>query len=368
MNTHYLNRSAPSLHRNAFATAIMLAAGLLGFAGALPSHASAKTLEEASVATPVALQQAAQDLRADYRRQQWQRLAHKKDRDSLIAAVLLGMPNDAESLDLPKAMENGLIDGNADVEQHLARIFGHDPLALFALALSCQMQTGPCAHPEHYATLVKIAPDNAVHWLLLPNGAAPSAGQLHAAAAATQADTHLRDVVRILRTALADQPAPSTRPGVDPRELALLLRRNAVDQVMFPKIGTVLPMCKGVVAPRRADCIAVGRLLENDRSGSIVSRMIGSAMLRRLFKGMPEETAAKQLRRDYVWMGEQQESNPRPNWELLQNEVATFGQWEAWKRDVERLGAKPLPPASWIPKNPQTLLLTEERTAVAPAK
>lgn len=368
MNIHYLNRSASSLHRNVLTTAVMLAAGLLGFAGALPSPATAKTLEEASIATPVALEQAAKNLRADYRQQQWKRLAQKQDRDSLIAAVLLGMPNDAEYLDLPKDMENKQIDGNVDVEQHLAKVFGHDPLALFTLALSCQMQTKPCAHPEHYDALVRIAPDNAVHWLMLPNGAAPSDAQLHAAAAATQADTHLRDVVRILRTALANQPAPSTRPGTDPRELALLLRRNAVDQVMLAKIGTVLPMCKGVVAQRRDDCVAVGRLFVSDRSGSIVSRMIGSAMLRRLFKGMPEEIAAKQLRREYVWMGEQQESNSRPNWELLQNEVVTFGQWEASKRDVERLGASQLPPASWIPKNPQTLLLTEERTPVAPAK
>ncbi len=368
MNIHYLNRSASSLHRNILATAVMLAAGLLGFAGALPSPASAKTLEEASVATPVALEQAAKDLRAEYRQQQWKRLAQNKDRDSLIAAVLLGMPNDVESLDLPKEMENRQIDGNADVEQHLANVFGRDPLALFTLALSCQMQTGPCAHPEHYDALVRIAPDNAVHWLMLPNGAAPSDAQLHAAAAAPQADTHLRDVVRILRTALANQPAPSTRPGTDPRELALLLRRNAVDQVMLAKIGTVLPMCKGVVAQRRDDCIAVGRLFVNDRSGSIVSRMIGSAMLRRLFKGMPEEIAAKQLRRDYVWGGDQLEASKVAWQEQKQNEVAVFGEWEAAERALERMGKTRTPPANWVPKNPQTLLLTEERTPAVPAK
>ena len=367
MNRITAPRIASTLHRNALAFAI-LATATLGLGGVMPSLAGATSRDQTTATAPTALEQAAQDQRADYRLQQWQRLSRKSDRDSLIAAVLLGMPNDVESLDLPKEMQNKQIDGNADVEQRLANVFGRDPLALFTLALSCQMQAGPCAHPEHYDALVKISPDNAMHWLMLPNGAAPSDAQLHAAAAATQGDSHRREVVRILRTALADQPAPSSRPGTDPRELVLLLRRNAVDQVMFPKIGTVLPMCKGVVAQRRQDCIALGRLFENDRSGSIVSRMIGSAMLRRLFKGMPEEMAAKQLRREYVWFADQLEASTVPWQEQAQNEVAVFGEWEAAERAVERMGKTRTPPANWIPKNPQTLLLTEDRTPVAPAK
>jgi hypothetical protein len=133
---------------------------------------------------------------------------------------------------------------------------------------------------------------------------------------------------------------------------------------MLPKFGEVLKMCKGVAGQRRDDCVAVGRLLEADQSGSILSRMIGSAMLRRLFKGTPEEVAAKELRREYVWMGEQMESNPKPNLELLQDETVRFGEWEALARFTERMGATRLPPAGWIPKNPQTLLLSEERTPV----
>jgi hypothetical protein len=355
MNALVPNRPVSSRRRNALSFAV-LAALALGFAGSAPSFAQGAKPVSTHVATPI--EQAAQELQATYREEQFRRLSRNKDRDSLIAAVLLVMPGDDN---------RAPIDGLADAERHLASDFGRDSIALFTMALACQMQDKPCVDAQHYDELVRIAPDNAVHWLLLPHGAAPSDAQLHAAATAKQSDTHLRDIFRIVRAALAYQPAPALRTGVDPHELALELRRDALNQVMLPKFGEVLKMCKGVAGQRRDDCIAIGRLLEADRSGSILSRMVGSAMLRRLFKGTPEEVAAKELRGEYVWMGEQLESNPRPNWELLQNETVTFGEWEALKRFTKRTGATPLPPAGWIPKNPQTLLLSEERTP-APTK
>jgi len=363
MNAIRLNRSAASLHRT-IAGYTVLAVAVVGFIGAIPSPASAETLEHASVSTLIALTQAMKDMSADYRQQQWQRLAQKKDRDSLIAAVLLGMPNDDG---------HAPIDGNAAVEQHLDEAFGSDPLALFALALSCQMQYEHCSHPEYYDALVRIAPDNAVHWLMLPKRAWPSDAQLHAAATATQADSHLRDIFRIVRTALANQPAPSTRPGVDPRELALMLRNNAVDQVGLPaQYGPLLKMCKGATAPRRDDCIAVGRLLEEDRSGSILSGMIGSTAVRRLMKGTPEEAAGKEMRREQVWLSEQLAASDDsrlsvPYQEQLHDEVVAFGEWEAWKRAVERMGKARTPPTGWIPYDPQLLLTSDERTP-APAQ
>gem|GEM_PF-3589092 len=355
MNIHYLNRSASSLQRNVLATAV-LAACLLGFVGAMPSPASAETMEEASVATPPALKQAAHDLRADYRQQQWKRLTQKTDRDSLIAAVLIGMAD---------GDERAPIGGNAQVEQRLAQHFGDDPLALFALSLSCQMKSAACAQPQSHDALVRIAPDNAAHWLLLPNGAAPSNAQLHAAATAAFADSHLRDVKRIVRNALAGQPAPALRSGVDPRELALFLRRDAAEQAPLQYFAGVVTMCKTAVGARRDDCIALGRRLQNDRSGAILSRMVGSAMLRRLEKGSPEDASAKELRRDYVYMSEQLEAGKASDHERLQDETVAFGEWEACQRAVERLGLPRTPPHRWMPKDPQTLLLSEERTPAA---
>jgi hypothetical protein len=330
---------------------LLFAAAILPFACALSADSIAAAQ---SAATPVA--QAADNLQAEYRLQQWHRVAKKDDRDSLIAAVLLGMPNEKDTSPL---------EGHAQVEQRLADHFGDDPLALFALALACQIQTEPCTQSQYYDGLVRTAPDNAVHWLMLPNGAAPNDVQLHAAAAASLADTHLGATIGILRKALNEQPAPRDVPNVDTRELMLLLRRHAVDLVPLPKFGAAVSLCKAPAAALREDCVALGRHLFADRSGTILTRMVGSAMLRRLLKGTPEEVAAKELRRDYVWLSEQIEGNPNADRERLQQQTVEFGEWEACQRAVERLGKPRQPPANWKPKDPQMLLLSEERTPAA---
>ena len=355
MNTLILHRSGSPLYRNITGLAPFAVIAIC-VASAMACSGNAAATNKPNAATSVA--QAAESLHADYRQQQWKRLAQKKDRDSMIAAVLLGMPNDKD---------HEPVDGEVNLERRLAKSFGQDPLALFTLALVCQMQSEPCAHPEYYDSLVRIAPDNAVHWLMLPNAAAPSDAQLHSAAAAPQADSHLRITIGLLRSALAGQPS-AARPGVDPHELALLLRRNAIDLVPLPKFGAVVSMCKAPSAARRGDCIGLGRRLFADRSGTILTRMVGSAMLRRLVKGTAEEVAAKELRRDYVWLSEQQEASNVPYQEQLQREIVGVGEWEAWQRSVERLGVLRTPPAAWMPKDPQLLLLSEERTPAAPAK
>ena len=344
--------SLPASPKKPNALAAMIAVFALGCTTLAPS--SAQAMDEAAALTPIA--QAAQELRADYRLLQWKRLAQKSDRDSLIAAVLLGMANDENPAP---------IEGHAEVGRRLAEGFGNDPLVLFTLALACQRQADACANRRHYDELVRIDPDNAVNWLLLPNDANPGDAQLHAAAVAGEADTHLRDMLGFVRAALADQPAPATRPDIDPRELALLLRRGAADQVPMPQFRGAIEVCKGAVAQRRDDCIGLGRRLQADRSGSIVSIMVGNVLLRRLMKGSPEDSAAKQSRAQYVWMGEQLEASTAPYQEQLQDEVVAFGEWEAVQRSVERIGTARTPSSSWVPKDPQTLLMSEERTPAA---
>jgi len=346
----------PTTRRPNLSRAAALAVAMLALGCEIPLPSQAQTLEEASLSTSPALKQAVQDLRADYRRQQFQRLARNSDRDSLMAAVLIGMPNESDHRPL---------DGRADVAdaaQRLGRAYGNDPLALFTLTLACQVQDQPCAHPEVYDALLRIEPSNAVHWLMLPNGAAPSDAQLRSAAMAPNADSHLRDIMRIVRTALAGQSAPAGRAAVDQSELALLLRRDAIEQVSLPKFGAVVSMCKSAVEQRRADCLELGRRLQNDRSGAFLSRMVGSAMLRRLVKGTPEDAAAKEMRREYAWLSEQLVASKVSYTERLQEEVVVYGEWEAWQRAVERLGATRTPPPGWMPKDPQALLLPEERT------
>ncbi|MDZ4814124.1 MAG: hypothetical protein SGI99_16170 [Pseudomonadota bacterium] len=327
----------------------MLATIVLNFAPAgLGAVAAAPLLQ---VNSPV--EQAVQQLRGDYRQQQWQRLAQNTDRDSLIAAVLLGMPS--ESLPQP-------VSGQQGVEQRLAQRFGRDPDALFVLALACQLETSSCAVPDAYQRLVTVAPDNAVHWLLLPNAAAPNASALHSAATAGLVDSRLRQLLGWVRAALADQPAPAAVPGIDPAELASSLRRDAVEQIALPKFAAVLTLCKPPTEADRNDCIALGHGLMSDRSGAILSSMVGVAMVRRLEKGTPADTDAKALRRDYVWFSEQLGDVNAEARERLQVDTIAVGEWKAVESAVLRLGKPIHPDADWVPANPQQLLLSEERT------
>ncbi|HEY2344374.1 MAG TPA: hypothetical protein VGH80_00675 [Xanthomonadaceae bacterium] len=351
MNTTPIARCSGKPRRRNLVSWAGLGVTAFAFAVAWLCPATAFANYERKIVLPA--DHAAQSLDDQYRQQQWTRLAKHDDRDSLIAAVLLGLPDDTG--DSP-------FEGQAEVEHRLAAKFGKDADAMFVLTLACQEQKQPCTHPEYHDALVRIAPGNAVNWLMLPNDATPSAAQLHAAASAPMADSYLSTVTRILRKELADQPAPVVIRDIDPRELAAALRRDAVGAVPQPYYGPVLRMCKPPSAASRSDCIELGRRLVADRSGTLLARMIGGTMLRRLEKGTPEEASAKELRRDYVWMDEQLDDSDGSFMEQVQRDTIDLGEWVAYQHAVERMGKSSTPPAGWVPRNPQTLLLSEERT------
>ncbi|MBS0194253.1 MAG: hypothetical protein JSR34_08390 [Proteobacteria bacterium] len=353
ITTHLPSRGFRGLRSAALTVAILAAA-----IAACPSARAVEPAGEyAAAAASTPLAQAVHAQADAYRQQQWQRLSARTDRDSLIAAVLLGSQRENDT---------SPIAGHEVAEARLAARYGHDSFALFALALACQQQSGPCARPDAREALLRVAPDNALHWLLLPNGAAPSDAQLHAAARAPMSDTRLREITSILHKTLAGQPAPAQVEGIDARVLATALRDDAVGQVELPQFAKVMRMCMGSMAePRRSDCLALGRRIEDDRSGSILARMIGTSMVRRIVKGTPEEAVAKEQRRIYVWMSDQVGMPSAGDEDRIQRETVAYGEWVAWQRACERVSGKTLPPADWMPKDPTLLLLSEERAAAA---
>jgi hypothetical protein len=312
----------------------------------LLSVARAEAADPSSAQSPTSI--AAETQLPDYRQGQWQRLSQRTDRDSLLAALLLSMSdNDASPAN------------RADVEHRVASAFGNDPVALFVLAAGCQIQNGPCGHHEYYDALVRLAPDNAVNWLLLPNRAAPTAAQLHFAATAPMADSQLRTTMSIVQKALMDQPATAVG-GIDAGDLAQALRQKVVDRIPLPEFGATVRLCKAPPDVSRDDCVRLGRKLIDDNSGAILARMVGSAMLQRLVKGTPEDVAAKELRRNYVWLSEQlPEFIDAP----VHDDIVHYGEWDAWLRAADRAHVSRTPPPTWLPKNPQSLLLSEERTS-----
>lgn len=311
---------------------------------------SASPFPLSAAETSPLVEQLVENLRTEYRQDQWARLAESQDRDSLIAAVLLGMPD---------AIEHVAIRGHSGVERRLEETFGQDPEVLFVLALACQMQRAPC--DLTYDRLTKAEPDNALNWLLLPNGTGPDSAQLESAAAAPYADTRLKMVTRILGTALSGQFAAHSASVDDPIELDSLLRVDAMERVPLPTFAGVMSVCKPSALENRNECVRLGRLLSADRDGTILTKMIGSAILRRFLKGTEEEKDAIQMRREYVWLSEQLESS-EGSWKVqLRSDLVEIGEWAAVQRAVEELGKPSKPSPDWVPKNPQALLLSEER-------
>lgn len=301
----------------------------------------------------------ADQLAGEYASQQTARLAILQDLNSLIAAALIAIPNVNEP-------EPGQHD---EIVQRLASKFPSDPLALYAAALVCHTQLRECKTPELQAKLLELEPDNALNYLLTPNGKQPSLDQLHQAASAPRADSHFSGLLGVVRTALADQPAPAAEGRkVNEDELALQLRRNEVGYVPWPKIGPTMGLCNADAATRtdhsalQADCSRLGSLLFADQSDNLVTRMFGVTLLRRFAKGSPDAAKALEMRRQYVWLSELPDETNTAELERLQDEEVSLGEWEAYQRHGERQGATRIPPADWLPKNPESILLPEDRT------
>lgn len=305
-----------------------------------------------------------------YRQEQVERLAEKGDRDSLIAAALIGIPRGSET-------------SSAAHESVLRRLFdGYqgDALALYVVALACHVQPAPCTHPEYYRKLVAKFPDNAVHWVLSPAGTLPSKSELpdqilHASTA-SEFDDRLPELSLLIRNALRDQPAPSSilepmQGFLDEPEVAPSLRRNAIDSVALPRYVGFVRTCKpGSPAIRelvelKNACSAFANHAMHSTRSTVLAKMIGSAMLRRLYKGTPLELEAKAYRRQYVWLSESVGNDPGGD-DVFRQDLIEFGEWEALKRQAERLGFKRAPPPGWIPENPGALLLSEERASAPP--
>lgn len=276
-----------------------------------------------------------------WRSAQYARLAAQNDRDSRIAAALLALPADANA-PVPAALTtitDALVQANPD-----------DVLSLYVAALVCQLQP-TCSSTAHVDRLTAQAPDNAVHWLLRPAAAAPDDAQLRRAAKAANAQPHLSELRAVLAQALG---APTTATAA--------ARTAALDTIPLPRFAPALNACRPGDAARQTVCIPLGRTLLADARGSILSRMIGSVLLRRLAKGSADEAAAMQFRRDYVWLGEHHIGEDTED-EALQQDFVRYGEWEAWLRAADRRGIARQPDAAWIPKNPQSLLLSEDRGA-----
>ncbi|WP_386065934.1 protein kinase [Tahibacter sp. UC22_41] len=326
-------------------------------------------------AVSVLLNEIVDQLGVGYRERQVERLARAGDRDSLIAAALIGLPRGADGTSS---------ETHEAVLQRLATAYPDDQLALYVVALACHVQTQQCAHPEYAERLTARFPDNAVHWVLVPGGAGLddagiAANVLHAARA-RDFDDHLPAMTGILRSALHDQQVPDSilepmQAVIGQAEVAPSLRRNAVDSVALPNYAGVMRVCKPAsidalhIDGLRDACGTFGRHGMRSPEASITACMVTAAIVRRLYKGTPLEAEAKEYRRQYtwlsryVWLDDYTRRDPDHS-DGLQQDLARYGEWEAWRRQAERAGASRTPPPDWLPEDPRLMMLSEERAQV----
>ncbi len=311
-------------------------------------------------------------LGVDYRGEQVERLAQKGDRDSLIAAALIGIPRGVDGVSSA---------AHEDTLQRLSTNYPNDRLILYVAALACHVQPRPCTHPEYEARLTTQFPDNAVHWVLVPSGSGPTDAAIAAsvlqAARAKDFDDQLAAMTGLLRTALRDQQVPDSilqpmQAVVEQSEVAPSLRRNAIDSVALPIYANFLRVCKPTsvealqVPGLRDACGAFAQKGMRSPGASILSRMVGGAILRRLYNGTPLEAEAKEYRREYAWLSQSVWLNnytlkAPDDADMLQQDIARYGEWEAWQRQAERTGAARTSPPGWLPADPRMLMLPEER-------
>lgn len=337
----------------------------------LTAFRQALTTEGKSDAIDTLFGEIIDQLGEDYREAEVTRLVKAADRDSLIAAGLIGMPRGADQQSSP-AHDLAL--------RTLFTRFPNDKMALYVAALSCHVQPTPCSRSEYYDQLVSRFPDNAVHWVLAPSGATPTedeqASRLIQAAKATVFDDYHPAYSPLLRKVLEGGAIPDSirqpmQAVVEASDVAPSLQRYTIGSIPLPHYREVILLCKPdspairrIVALHSA-CGTFATLGMRSPASSILSKMVSSSILRRLYKGTPLEFEAREYRRQYVWLSDHRSDLPDDE-ELLQQDLERYGEWEAWQRQAERLGVTRTPPAGWVPSNPQLLLLAEDRKATPP--
>ena len=312
-------------------------------------------------------------LGADYRRQMIQALQAGTDAYRDVYAAMLAW-RDSKNADAAEIFAASL--------QSAIKAHANDPFVWQVAAVYCVEtdQAPRCLYPQAAETLVRMAPDNMYHWLLLLITEGPRAREaLHEAARSAHFDDYgganLLAFSRAIEVAAVPAPTLIARPA---QILAPLERPEAsiakleAYQVPMLNWSKLLRYCGAAAesAPNedqelRADCLAVGERLMRS-SGGLLSRMIGVALVRNLAKGTPLAEEAKQIRRLYTYLvstDEKLSPGQRMSYETARYlaDITGVGEMVAFQRRVEFFGMPGEPPANWQPDDPSSLFSGKER-------
>ncbi|HEU4990935.1 MAG TPA: serine/threonine-protein kinase [Luteimonas sp.] len=247
--------------------------------------------------------------------------------------------------------------------------------------------TGPegavrCRHPEAVREMQRIDGGNAYPWLLLvrPGDREGNIAALREAAGRTRFEDHFLDTYRGYVQAFSNSGAEMPKlisgplrviaPKQNPVLFVALYESSSFPLAPYHSL-TVVCDPRNAALPRSAyrDCRTVGETMARSRS-SLLSRMIGSVIVRRLAKGTPLEREMVELRRHYLYVRAATDSlseAQQRNYPLdrFLHDVSTLGELEAWENGLAYYGIPTQAPAGWQPADPRDLLLSEEREAHA---
>jgi hypothetical protein len=246
----------------------------------------------------------------------------------------------------------------------------------------CNAAPSPCHALNPALRLAQPTPDNAAPWVFaLRDGDDDHVTREHLrrAAQATTFDEHFNRVMGlhlegVTRSgvsipSLLRSAAERLNPDFPAEEVVAHYQAWAMPILGW---GRVLEVCKldraAMSDPAyREHCVAFARFSAYDGQ-SLVSNMVGSALIRRLLPNTEEAHRARELRRHYEYIKDARDERRSAAQirasrdELLARDLVLHTEMEAFKRTLDRAGLPRDPPDGWEPADVSRLMTAEERT------
>lgn len=255
-----------------------------------------------------------------------------------------------------------------------------DAFTWYVASTYCHEYLGPnCPHPEAARRLAQSDPDNGFAWVMLATAEDNMAA--YAALAEAARRERLRDYfganyIAYARTVeystvplpeLLAAPARILAPEESPAAIVAQLEAWSMPmpplyrfaRLCHPEYG--LPNDEGV----RADCVDVALQMARGQN-SLITNLIGSTVVRRLRPGTALAEEMRNLNARYLYLTEVYEQLTPEQLlgyplDRLMQQIVELGELEALARRVAHFGFPANPPLDWAPRNPEALLLPEDR-------
>ena len=237
-----------------------------------------------------------------------------------------------------------------------------------------------CPRRDAAEQLVRLDPDNRFSWVVLAGASEGDAAYAALREAAARGKLHDYYVANYMAFARAIEHSNVAVPRLLADLAGVLSPQESVESTVAqveawslpsPHFARFVDLChpqRGMPEDPavRADCVAIAEAMARGRN-SLVTNMVGSAVVRRLAPATPLADEMRALRARYVYLSElyfqmtheQLLSYPL---ERFEHDMLEHGELEAMARRIEFHGLPSHPPEGWSPKDPMTLLLPEERT------